>query len=130
VRLRVRFAETDQMGVAHHSAFVVWMEAGRVEWLRSRGMSYRRMEDEGVSLAVSGLEMSYRAAARFDDELEVVTRLELARHRMLRFSYRIARVGDGALLATGATVHVPTNRAGRAVRLEDRWLDPLLPHVG
>lgn len=127
--LRVRFAETDQMGIAHHSSFVVWMEAGRVEWLRERGMSYRRMEEEGVSLAVSGLEVAYRVAARFDDEIEVRTRLVAARSRMLRFHYELVRVGDGVLLASGATVHVPTNREGRAVRLEPRWLEPLLPHV-
>ncbi len=129
MRLRVRFAETDQMGIAHHGVHAVWMEAGRVEWLRERALSYRTMEDEGLSLAVSALRVDYRAAARFDDELDVSTHLVLARSRRLRFAYRIVRVEDGELLAQGATEHVPTDRSGRAVRLPARWLEPLLPHV-
>jgi acyl-CoA thioester hydrolase len=125
VRLRVRFAETDQMGIAHHSSFVVWLEAARVEWLRDRGLSYRQMEDEGISLAVSGLQVSYRTAARFDDELEIVARLVEARSRRFRFDYFVTRPVDGALLATGSTVHVPTDTSGRAVRLPGSWLSAL-----
>jgi acyl-CoA thioester hydrolase len=125
VRLRVRFAETDQMGIAHHSSFVIWLEAARVEWLRERGLSYRQMEEEGVSLAVSGLELAYRAAARFDDELEIVARLVEARSRRFRFDYLVTRPVDGAMLATGSTVHVPTDTSGRAVRLPGSWLDAL-----
>ncbi|MEX2536773.1 MAG: thioesterase family protein [Trueperaceae bacterium] len=120
--LRVRFAETDQMGIAHHSAYVVWMEAARVEWLRERGLSYRQLEEEGVSLAVSGLELAYRAAALFDDEVEVEAKLIEARSRRFRFSYRLGRPVDATLLATGATVHVPTDRRGRAIRLPRDWL--------
>ena len=125
VRLRVRFAETDQMGIAHHSAYVVWMEAARVEWLRERGLSYRQLEEEGVSLAVSGLELSYRAAAEFDDEIEIETRLVEARSRRFRFEYRLTRPHDSALLANGATVHVPTDESGRAIRLPEMWLEQL-----
>ncbi|MFO7544284.1 MAG: thioesterase family protein [Trueperaceae bacterium] len=123
--IRVRFAETDQMGIAHHSAYVVWCEAGRVEWLRRRGLSYRAMEDEGTSLAVSHIGLDYRAAARFDDELVVETRLEEARSRRVAFSYRISRPSDGALVATGRSEHVPTDADGHAVRLPERWLAPL-----
>ena len=122
--LRVRFAETDQMGIAHHSAYVVWIEAARVEWLRARGKRYRDLEDAGVSLAVSGLEVRYRASARFDDELELHTRLTVARSRHLRFEYRIHRLEDGALLAHAATEHVPSSGA-RAVRLPQEWLHVL-----
>jgi acyl-CoA thioester hydrolase len=125
MRLRVRFAETDQMGIAHHSAYVVWMEAARVEWLRERGLSYRRLEEEGVSLAVSAVELSYRTAARFDDEIEIETRLVEARSRRFRFEYRLTRRDDGALLATGVSVHVPTDASGRALRLAEGWLRPL-----
>ena len=113
------------MGIAHHSTYVVWMEAGRVEWLRERGLSYRELEDEGVSLAVSGLELGYRTAARFDDEIEVETRLVEARSRRFRFTYRLVRTSDSALLATGATVHVPTDERGRAIRLPQEWLAEL-----
>ena len=123
--LRVRFAETDQMGIAHHGAYPVWMEAGRVQWLRAHGLSYRSIEDSGVSLSVSGLEVRYRLAARFDDLIAVDSRLVTARSRLLRFEYRLLRHEDGALLATGATVHVPTDRRGRAVRLPATWLDPI-----
>lgn len=125
VKLRVRFAETDQMGIAHHSAYVVWMEAARVEWLRERGLSYRQLEDEGVSLAVSGLELGYRSAARFDDEVEIETKLVEARSRRFRFNYVLTRPSDSALLASGATVHVPTDESGRAIRLPQEWLAKL-----
>ncbi len=120
----MRFAETDQMGVAHHSAYVVWLEAARVEWLRARGLSYREMEAGGVSLAVSGLELHYRASARFDDLLTVETTLTEARSRRFKYVYRILR-GD-TLLATATTLHTPTDRQGRAVRLPEKWFSPLV----
>lgn len=113
------------MGVAHHSAYVPWLEAGRVEWLRERGLSYREMEDSGLSLAVASVEVAYRAACRFDDLLKVTTVLEGVRSRRVDFSYRVTRPADGALVATGATQHVPTDRSGRAIRLPERWLGPL-----
>lgn len=125
MRLRVRFAETDQMGIAHHSSYVVWMEAARVEWLRDRGISYRQLEEQGVSLAVSEIEVSYRAAVRFDDELEITTQLVEARSRRFRFAYQLARPDAPAQIATGASVHVPTDRQGRAMRLPDVWLRQL-----
>jgi acyl-CoA thioester hydrolase len=129
-RLRVRFAETDQMGIAHHSAYVVWFEAGRVEWMRGRGMSYRAMEAAGVSLAVAELQLSYRAAARFDDLLSLDTALTTVRSRKVAFRYRLWREDDGVLLATGATVHVPTDRNGAAVRLAPEYLEPLRRALG
>lgn len=125
MRLRVRFAETDQMGIAHHSSYVVWMEAARVEWLRERGMSYRQLEDEGVSLAVSAIEVAYRTAVRFDDEVEITTSLVEARSRRFRFDYRLSLPAAQAALASGVSVHVPTDRQGRAVRLPEAWLKRL-----
>lgn len=113
------------MGIAHHSSYVVWMEAARVEWLRERGLSYRQLEDEGVSLAVSSLSLSYRSASRFDDELEIVTALKEARSRRFRFAYRLLRTVDGALIAIGETFHTPTDRSGRAIRLPGQWLERL-----
>ena len=129
LELRVRFAETDQMGIAHHSAYVVWLEAARIEWLRSIGLSYRQLENEGVSLGVSALEISYRAAARFDDVIRVDTGLTAARSRRLSFRYRIVRPSDDTLLASGCSHHTPTDRRGRSKRLPDAWLAPLLRHV-
>ena len=129
MRLRVRFAETDQMGVAHHSSYVLWMEAARVEWLRERGVSYAQMERSGVSLAVSSVNVQYRAAARFDDEVEIETKLVEGKSRRFRYVYRLTRVRDNTLLATGETTHTPVDRSGRAVRLSKDWLDKLEPHL-
>jgi acyl-CoA thioester hydrolase len=70
VKLRVRYAETDQMRIAHHSAYLIWFEAARVEWLRARGLDYRTLEAAGISLAVSAIEVLYHRSSRFDDELE------------------------------------------------------------
>jgi len=125
LRLRVRFAETDQMGVAHHSVYPVWMEAGRVQWMRTHGLPYVDIEADGISLAVSGLEVNYRAAAHFDDVIAVDTRLVTVRSRLLRLEYLLTREPDGTVIATGATVHVPTDPAGRAMRLPPKWLEPM-----
>lgn len=125
MELRVRFAETDQMGVAHHAAYAVWLEAARVEWLRDLGLSYRELDTQGVSLAVTGLDVRYRRAVRFDDRLQIEVALEEARSRRLRFGYRIVRIADGALAAEATTVHVPTDRSGAAMRLPSPWLDAI-----
>jgi acyl-CoA thioester hydrolase len=119
--LRVRFAETDQMGVAHHGSFVVWFEAGRVEWLRERGLSYRQLEEEGISLAVSELRVRYRRAVRFDDELRLRTRLTQVRSRGCSFTYLLERADDGSVVATGETDHVASDRRGRAARIPPAW---------
>ena len=129
MRLRVRFAETDQMGVAHHSSYVLWMEAARVEWLRERGISYVEMERSGVSLAVSSVNINYRAAARFDDEVEVETKLVEGKSRRFRYVYRLTRANDNTLLATAETTHTPVERSGRAIRLSREWLGKLEPHL-
>lgn len=118
------------MGVVHHSVWPVWLEAARVEWLRERGFSYREMEDSGVSLAVSDLQIRYLRAARFDDLLGVTARLEEARSRRFVFSYEVRRLDDGALLAEAQTRHVPTDRSGRAIRLPTEWLRSEVFRVG
>lgn len=125
---RVRFAETDQMGVAHHAAYVVWLEAARVEWMRERGLSYRELEDSGVSMAVSALEVRYRRAVRFDDLLRVDCRLTAVRSRYGRYAYRL-RDEDGELVATAITEHVATDRRGKAVRLPACWLASFAEHL-
>jgi acyl-CoA thioester hydrolase len=127
--LRVRFAETDQMGIAHHSAYLVWLEVARVEWLRALGLSYRALETEGVSLAVSEASVRYRSATAFDDELLLRTRLTELRSRRCRFDYRIHRPAEGSLIATAVTLHTPTDASGRAVRLPAAWLDQLADQV-
>ena len=129
MKLRVRFAETDQMGVAHHSSYVLWLEAARVEWLRERDVSYREMERSGVSLAVSSVNVNYRAAAYFDDEVEVEAKLVEGKSRRFRYLYELTRARDGALLATAETVHTPVDRSGKAIRLSKDWLGKLEPHL-
>lgn len=126
IHIRVRFVETDQMGIAHHGSYAAWLEMGRVEWLRGRGLSYRTMEEEGVSLAVSKLEIDYRAAVRFDDELAIETRLLEGRSRRFVFRYRVV-LGD-ALVATGSSLHTPIDRTRKAVRMPDRWMRALTSH--
>jgi acyl-CoA thioester hydrolase len=107
VRVRVRYAETDQMGVVYHSNYLIWFEVGRVELIRSMGLDYKRMEgEEGCGIAVVDVHVRYRSPARYDDELVVETRLLAARGAVIKFSYRVLRVEDGVLLCEGETVHV------------------------
>lgn len=125
MKLRVRFAETDQMGIAHHSAYVVWLEAARIEWLRDRGVSYRELEDEGVSLAVSQVSIDYRRSLFFDDEVTIDTSLTLAKSRRFRYEYRLTRGDD--LIAVASTLHTPMDRGGRAIRFPEAWFKRLVP---
>jgi len=106
-RIRVRYAETDQMGVVYHSNYLIWFEVGRVELIRSMGLDYKRMEvEEGCGIAVVDVHVRYRAPARYDDELVVETRLLAARGAVIKFGYKVLRVEDGTLLCEGETVHV------------------------
>ncbi len=103
VRVRVRFCETDLMGIVHHGSYVAYMEVARVEWLRRRGVSYSSWAERGLHLAVVELSLKYRAPARFDDELDVEVRLGESRTASVRFDYRLTRVADQVLCAEGAT---------------------------
>lgn len=127
MNLRVRFAETDQMGIAHHSAYVVWFEAARVEWLRTRGLDYRRLEAGGVSLAVSAISVQYLKSCRFDDELHVEATLTELKSRRVRYRYLITR--EGERIATGDSLHTPVDTRGRVIRLPAVWLEALQKYV-
>jgi acyl-CoA thioester hydrolase len=106
-RVRVRYAETDQMGVVYHSNYLIWFEVGRVELIRQMGLNYKQMEEEeGCGISVVDVHARYRAPARYDDELVIETRLLAARGAVVKFGYRILRVNDGALLCEGETMHV------------------------
>ena len=105
--LRVRYAETDQMGVVYYANYFVWCEIGRVEFMREHGLSYKEMElEEGCMIAVVEATARYRAPARYDDELVVQTTLLAARGPVIRFGYKILREEDGVLLCEGETMHV------------------------
>jgi acyl-CoA thioester hydrolase len=118
--LRVRYAETDQMGVVYHANYLVWFEVGRCEWLRSQGWSYRDMEADGTGLPVIEAHCEYRLPSRYDDDMEIRTRATLLSPVRVRFDYEVVRRADGAVAATGHTVHAATDPAGRPVRLPAR----------
>ena len=118
--VRVRYAETDQMGVAYYANYLVWFEVARTDWLRERGWTYRAMESEGYALPVIEAHCDYKASARYDDHIDIVTTARLISPVRLAFDYTLSRQGDGALLATGYTVHASVDRAGRPVRLPAR----------
>jgi acyl-CoA thioester hydrolase len=121
-RLRVRYVETDQMGVVHHANYLVWMELARVEWCESRGFQYKDMErDEGVFLAVVEANCRYLRPARFDDHISVFSVVEEANTRVAKFAYEIRRTPDQELLATGFTKHVYVNREMQRSRLPEKY---------
>jgi len=107
IRLRVRYAETDQMGVVYHSNFVIWFEIGRVELMRQLGFRYRDMEkNDNCHIPVADLHVRYKEPAYYDDEIVVQTRLTDVHRSLLRFRYQVFRVGEELLLAEGETTHL------------------------
>ena len=128
IELRVRYSETDQMGVVYHANYLVWCEIGRTELIRRRGPSYAELEREGVLLAVAEASVRYHAAARYDDLIRVDCWVEEVRSRTVTFGYRIQRVGsDGALtrLATASTLLIAIDPDSRPRKLPQDLLDRL-----
>jgi acyl-CoA thioester hydrolase len=111
--LRVRYAETDRMGVVYYANYLVWCEVGRVEFLRARGRSYARLEAEGVGLAVLDASVRYLSPARFDDLVRVDTTLTGVRSRAVTFDYVISHAESGVLLARASTSLVSIDDAGK-----------------
>lgn len=121
-RVRVRYAETDQMGVVYHANYLVWFEVGRVEFIRSLGLDYKTMErEDGVGIAVADVSARYKSPARYDDELVIQTRLLVARGAVVKFGYRIVRAADGALLCEGETFHVVVGKDMKKSRLPEKY---------
>ena len=118
--MRVRYAETDQMGVVYYANYLVWFEVGRTDLLRSAGWSYREMELDGVSLPVIEAHCTYRESAKYDDEIEVRTSGAMLSKVRVEFTYEVVRAADQALLARGSTVHASLDRAGRPCRMPER----------
>jgi acyl-CoA thioester hydrolase len=119
-RVRVRYAETDQMGVVYHANYLVWMEVGRVEYCRASGVRYRDLEAEGILLAVVEAQCRYLSPALYDEEVIIHTAIEDATPRVVSFSYRISGE-DGRLLAEGSTKHVFCGRNRRATKLPKQF---------
>jgi len=129
-RVRVRYAETDQMGVVYHSNYLVWFEIGRVELIRSMGLNYKQMEaEEGCGIAVVDVHARYRASARYDDELVVQTTLLAARGAVIRFGYKILRAEDGVLLCEGETVHVVVGKDMKKRPLPPKYAERFAAHL-
>jgi acyl-CoA thioester hydrolase len=114
--LRVRYAETDQMGMAYYGNYLRWFEVGRAELMRSLGMSYREVEDAGIRLPVMEARCQYLKPARYDDLLAIQTAVGQLGRASVRFEYRVAREPDGELLARGMTQHCFVSRAGKPMR--------------
>jgi len=128
-QIRVRYAETDQMGVVYHANYVVWMEVGRVEAMRAAGLNYSEMEKEGVLVAVLGVEVDYKSAARYDDLVDVTASVVEVQSRMMRIEYKIHRNADGAILATGATRHLFINKDLKPIRCPEKYFNIFKGHV-
>ena len=121
-RFRVRYAETDQMGVVYYSNYLVWMEVGRVEWCKQQGCSYREMErEDGILLAVTESQCRYLAPARFDDEVAVKTWVEQAHSRLVTFAYEMRFTATDQKLASGLTRHIILDRAFQRTRLPEKY---------
>jgi acyl-CoA thioester hydrolase len=123
--LRVRYSETDKMGVVYYANYFVWFEVGRTDLLRQSGWNYREMETEGFVLPVIEAQCTYREPAKYDDEIEVRTTGEMLSPVRVKFTYQIVRPADAATLASGTTVHATLDRNGRPCRLPERVRDVL-----
>jgi acyl-CoA thioester hydrolase len=118
--VRVRYAETDRMGVVYYANYLVWFEIGRTELLRTLGWSYREMEEAGVSLPVIEARCTYRRPARYDDELDVRTEGRMLSPVRMEFNYEVVRRADQEIAAEGRTEHAALDPRGRPCRLPDR----------
>ncbi|WP_159881592.1 acyl-CoA thioesterase [Paenibacillus puerhi] len=114
--IRVRYQETDQMGVVYHANYLTWFEIGRTEMIRSLGVPYEQLEAKGLLLPVVEAEVKFKQPARYDDVVTVHTRLESYTHVRLAFAYEVKRGGD--LLVTGTTRHVWVRKDWKPVRLD------------
>lgn len=114
-QIRVRYQETDNMGVVYYANYFIWLEVARTEYLRSAGVSYRRLEDKGMYLMVAAASCQYKAPARYDDIVRIQTWIPKIKNSSLDFAHKLY-IGD-KLIATGESVHVFTNKKGRPIRI-------------
>jgi acyl-CoA thioester hydrolase len=120
--VRVRYAETDQMGVVYHANYLIWFEVGRVELMRALGIEYKRMEaDDDCHIVVADVHCRYHHSARYDEVLRVRTRIAESRNRTIKFAYDVFRDTDGQLLATGETTHIICGSNGKPKLLPEKY---------
>ena len=129
-RFRVRFYETDQMGVVHHAAYITWFEEGRSAFTRAIGTPYSQLEREGLSLAVAEVNARYHRPAVYDDEVRVIVCLEQLQSRGMTFSYEVRRAADGELLVTGTTKHISVDKHGQVTRISGEIREKLIAGMG
>ena len=125
--IRVRYAETDKMGIVHHSNYLIWFEFGRSEFCRARGFSYKEMEEvDNALMVVAEAYCRYKSPAFYEDVLTIRTKLEEIRSRSIRFVYEIFRLSDNTLLAEGETLHLVTDHDKKVRKLPERYKEKLL----
>lgn len=124
--VRVRYAETDQMGVVYHANYLVWCEIGRTDFIRALGRSYADMEQAGATLAVSDASLRFLGSATYDDRVQVFTRLDELRSRGMRFAYRIVHADTKRTLVTATTSLIALNAAGKPARMPPEIFDVLM----
>jgi acyl-CoA thioester hydrolase len=125
--IRVRYAETDKMGIVHHSNYLIWFEAGRSDLCRARGFSYKAMEEQDNALmVVAESYVRYKSPAFYEDVLTVRTQVAEVRSRSIRFIYEIVRESDGTLVAEGETLHLVTDQNKKVKLIPDSYRELLL----
>ena len=125
--IRVRYAETDQMGIVHNANYLIWFEVGRSDYCRARGFSYKEMEEkENALMVVAESYCRYKSPAYYEDVLIVRTKVEEIRSRSLRFIYEIFRLADETLLAEGETLHLVTDENKKVRSLPENYKEKLL----
>jgi acyl-CoA thioester hydrolase len=130
-RIRVRYAETDQMGVVYHANHFIWLEVGRVELLRQLGFAYKDMErEDNCYIAVVDVRCRYKAPAHYDDEIIVRTWLKHVRESVVHFGYELVRAADNTLIAEAETIHVVANSQMRRTRLPEKYLQAFREAAG
>lgn len=123
--VRVRYADTDQMGVVYHSNFLVYFEVGRTDYFRQFGFTYRELEKENVFMPVTESYCKHFSSAEYDDELMIVTRLEMISRLKFKFMYEVIRKNDEKRMAEGFTIHVPINGEGKPCRIPAGYREAL-----
>jgi acyl-CoA thioester hydrolase len=121
-RFRVRYAETDKMGVVYYANYFVWMEIGRTDYCKSVGFSYREMEKDHANMAVADASCRYIAPARYDDEILVRTTIDRLNRRLISFDYEILNSETGEKLAEGKTLHITVDKEGRKCMIPEKYL--------
>jgi acyl-CoA thioester hydrolase len=128
--ISVRYAETDAMGIVHHSAYVVWLEEGRSAWFRHRlkdPRGYALMEDDGYALVVTDMSMRFLGSARYGDRVRIRTRVTAVRSRTIHVEYEVENADSGEHLVKAQSVHMCVNRAMQVVKIPEVWDKRLAP---